>query len=337
MATFTNSLSAPLGTSYADLTASVGYTVKLADGSTAIARTNSGVTQLAAGSGSYVASVNGWNDAWTGLYWFDVTGRSGIGVDTFVGILSSYDPYIRTMAVNLGAAKTGLTGSVGYTVYAADGVTVLIALTTSGVTELVAGTGVYFANIPGWHPSWVGTIVWTITGQPSIVPAESFEAAEVVIVDPIYTDIYSWIRSRLQVTEAQVPNSTFNPDIEIAFLEYLGPYDVAYSDLSGTDLALVDKAIGLVVAARLQIPLSTGGGNSGIQSIEVKAPAESMSIDYAPIGDSGGEVKKWLAEAMQLLALTSFGKLRSGARFGRFVATGRRRQLCEQSYDPCCD
>ena len=55
--------------------------------------------------------------------------------------------------------QSGLAGTLGYTVLAADGTTVLVARTTAGVAE--DGTSaIYSATVANWNPAWSGTIKW---------------------------------------------------------------------------------------------------------------------------------------------------------------------------------
>jgi len=64
--------------------------------------------------------------------------------------------------VNFGKSKTGLEGTVGYTLYNTNE-TEKQARTTSGVYELGTSTGIYACNIT-LDIDWNGTILWD-TGE----------------------------------------------------------------------------------------------------------------------------------------------------------------------------
>jgi hypothetical protein len=66
--------------------------------------------------------------------------------------------YARRLVANLGAAASGLTGTLAYTVLDAAGVP-LVARTTAGVAERGA-TGIYVATVAAWDAAWAGTIEW---------------------------------------------------------------------------------------------------------------------------------------------------------------------------------
>jgi hypothetical protein len=60
-----------------------------------------------------------------------------------------------------GKAKTGLTGDVGYTVYDSEG-TISQVRTTTGIFELIPGTGTYASEIT-FTDGFNGIIVWDVT------------------------------------------------------------------------------------------------------------------------------------------------------------------------------
>lgn len=67
--------------------------------------------------------------------------------------------YTRQLVANLGSSKTGLAGSLGYRVLTSDGTTV-VSRTTSGVTELAGGGGIYVA-VATFSTDWAaGRILW---------------------------------------------------------------------------------------------------------------------------------------------------------------------------------
>jgi hypothetical protein len=78
------------------------------------------------------------------------------------------------VAANFGKSYSNLTGSsgVGYTLVATDG-TVSVSRSTSGVYQLVSGSGVYatYASFPsGFH----GSIVWDTGGSSPVYTFEQY-------------------------------------------------------------------------------------------------------------------------------------------------------------------
>jgi hypothetical protein len=69
----------------------------------------------------------------------------------------------KVVSVNFGAGSTGLS-TVGYTLYNASG-SVKQSRTTTGVSELTAGSGIYSVSIT-FDYNWKGSIVWD-TGEAS--------------------------------------------------------------------------------------------------------------------------------------------------------------------------
>lgn len=65
-----------------------------------------------------------------------------------------------------GKAKTGMTGQVGYTIYASDG-TISQVRTTTGVFELIAGQGTYASEIT-FADDFNGVIVWDVTTESGL-------------------------------------------------------------------------------------------------------------------------------------------------------------------------
>lgn len=84
---------------------------------------------------------------------------------------------LSTKNVNFGVSKTGLS-TVAYRLLNNDGV-VMVARTTSGVSEVLAGTGIYQAEIP-FPENWNGTILWD-TGEA--VPKYAADVFDVRAID----------------------------------------------------------------------------------------------------------------------------------------------------------
>lgn len=132
----------------------MAYRVIGADLATLVARTTTGVSEIA--TGIYEVSVP-WDDTWTGYILWD--NGTLAAIDTFVGDLSADDLFPCAFAVNFGAAQTGL-ATVGYCIKNAAGVDI-VARTVTGVSEAFTGSGIYLV-IVSRDPSWVGRIDWDI-------------------------------------------------------------------------------------------------------------------------------------------------------------------------------
>jgi hypothetical protein len=98
-------------------------------------------------------------------------------------------PVTNIKTVNFGKSKSGLTGDVGYTLYAADG-TVSQLRTTSGIYEF-GTSGIYASEVTfdiGFH----GTIFWDVTADGNTVYASeeyNFSSAETIIMDGIADNV----------------------------------------------------------------------------------------------------------------------------------------------------
>jgi len=66
--------------------------------------------------------------------------------------------YTREVGANLGTDKTGLAGTLGYTVYDTAG-SVLLPRATAGVAEL-GTSGIYVAAVTNWNSTWSGYVAW---------------------------------------------------------------------------------------------------------------------------------------------------------------------------------
>ncbi len=85
--------------------------------------------------------------------------------------------------VNFGNSKTGLEGSVGYTLYNTNE-SVKQARTTTGVYELSSGTGIYVCNII-FDDDWNGTILWDTGEATPSFAAEEYNHQEAGDIDQI--------------------------------------------------------------------------------------------------------------------------------------------------------
>lgn len=91
-----------------------------------------------------------------------------------------------------GKAKTGMTGHVGYTIYGSDG-TVSQARTTTGIFELIAGTGTYASEMT-FADGFNGIVVWDVTMPSSglkVYATEEYngETPATVALEPVAEDI----------------------------------------------------------------------------------------------------------------------------------------------------
>jgi hypothetical protein len=90
-----------------------------------------------------------------------------------------------------GKAKTGMTGQVGYTIYASDG-TISQVRTTTGVFELIAGQGTYASEIT-FADDFNGIVVWdvTTTSGLKVYASEEYnsETSATVALEAVAEDI----------------------------------------------------------------------------------------------------------------------------------------------------
>jgi hypothetical protein len=91
-----------------------------------------------------------------------------------------------------GKAKTGMTGQVGYTLYASDG-TISQVRTTTGVFELIAGQGTYASEIT-FADDFNGVVVWDVTMPESgiqVFASEEYnsETSATVALEAVAEDI----------------------------------------------------------------------------------------------------------------------------------------------------
>lgn len=130
-----------------------------------------------------------------------------------------------------------------------------------------------------------------------------------------YDGIYPYIRTRLQDSIEGIEDSEFDAEIASALRRLLAPFGLAYDDLSDVDVAWVDEAAGLTVAARLLGPYSTGGAGSALTMEQTETTKRQFET---------GIEARWLQEAREAMSHVSFNTIpASGVRFG---ANGYRRQ-----------
>ena len=86
-------------------------------------------------------------------------------------------------SVNFGSRKTGL-GTVGYTLYDPNG-TLKQARTTTGVTELVASTGIYKCQM-SLGDDWKGFILWDTGEATPLYAVEDFNFQSYSIIPTPY-------------------------------------------------------------------------------------------------------------------------------------------------------
>ena len=82
--------------------------------------------------------------------------------------------------MSFGPLNSGLVGSVSYQVIAVDG-TVLIGSTTAGITEAVAGSGLYSAVISVDYGWGFVTVLWEIASR-SLAESDIFQADDLTLI-----------------------------------------------------------------------------------------------------------------------------------------------------------
>lgn len=142
----------------------------------------------------------------------------------------------------------------------------------------------------------------------------------------LYAGIYPWIRFALQDNVALLGDSEFDMVIESTILKLLASYDdVEYADIEDTDRKLFNEAVGLIVAARMAVPLSTGGATSPL----VMQTSSTSTQQYAQIANTEfdlDERNRWERDARSAFSKISFVKeARGNKRPALFGLGGRRR------------
>lgn len=158
------------------------------------------------------------------------------------------------------------------------------------------------------------------------MPADSFygpfgppDTSPTTVVTPAggYSGVYAWIRSRLQDSvnnpdgTPAVPDAYFDQDIRSEIRRLLSPFpSQAYAAITGEDRANADEAIGLYVAIRLQVPLSTGGLVAPITYENVTTTGNArITRQTAQISNTAtglDERTRWKAEADAAWSRVSF-------------------------------
>jgi hypothetical protein len=115
--------------------------------------------------------------------------------------------YARQRIAVLGAGRSGLAGTLGYTVLSTAGAT-LVARTTAGVVER-GSSGTYIATVTE-DTSWSGRIEWDAPGMDPVVE-------EVIPVDVFKADV-SGLATTVQLASAIAGLSTFDPEADAVTL-----------------------------------------------------------------------------------------------------------------------
>ena len=129
-----------------------------------------------------------------------------------------------------------------------------------------------------------------------------------------YPEVYPWLRTLLQdnapaTGEGAIADEYFDPTIKSAIRGSIAKAAIAaagladsrafYMSLAGDDLDVFSEAVGHLVAARLLIPLSTGGANGQLLSEKTEQVARTFA-------NEPGSKAEWEARAKELLAELSF-------------------------------
>ena len=124
-----------------------------------------------------------------------------------------------------------------------------------------------------------------------------------------YPEVYPWIAQCLQDSARELDDGYFHPEIRSALRDAIPKAAVAaaglatarafYSALEGDELDMVSQAVGLIVAAKLQPTLATGGAGGDLLS----EGTEGVKRTFSSAATLRAE---WRAEAARLLADCSF-------------------------------
>lgn len=118
--------------------------------------------------------------------------------------------YLRPLTANFGPLRAGLVGQIGYKVMSANGLTTLIAHTTSGITEIALGTGNYKTDPVEFDTAWSFVVVFW-DGPGGISVSDVINAADVNYnssggggggtttgtFDPALSTQKDWVRDRV--------------------------------------------------------------------------------------------------------------------------------------------
>lgn len=158
----------PFGRLYSGLAGTIGYTVFRPDGSTYSARTTSGIKEPISGSGAYVAAIGVPNGTGVIIVWDNGSTPVLYRVDDSNPRYGNSPPttFVLAKAVTFGPGYSGLAGQVGLALKNGNGST-YAARTTSGIVELVSGSGIYGAAVTVPTASGVG-LLWDSGGSTPI-------------------------------------------------------------------------------------------------------------------------------------------------------------------------
>lgn len=111
-------------------------------------------------------------------------------------------PLVQTRNVNFGTRRSGMTGStgVGYTIFAADG-SIFQARTTTGVYEIMSGSGCYAASM-SFPTNFHGNVAWD-TGSGSFAVEQYNEEENNPVVYAI-TGTLAQLSGTMSVMSGQV-------------------------------------------------------------------------------------------------------------------------------------
>lgn len=212
-----------------------------------------------------------------------------------------------------------------------DGTTLSPALTvTSSPTFSTAATAHTLAATDDFTQAGEYAFRWSriIGGVTSVYSQVVFAA---------WTDVYSRIRTLLNRTATQLPDSTI--DIELARLTRLLLADYtclgAYNDLTGLDRVWFDEALVYMATASIRPTLPAISGSTG----EIKSKEQGgLKVTYATTSSNAQSTpidETWMDTAWQaFLHLTcvaaAFASVRTG--FRPFSLGGRRRAAEKAGY-----
>jgi hypothetical protein len=136
------------------------------------------------------------------------------------------------------------------------------------------------------------------------MPASGSGSAYSTIPTPGYDGIYPFVRNRMPDSLEGKPDSDLDGEIGAVVLRLFDRFPClrdtyeSYDFLSGDDKTRFDEAAGLIVAAKLLTPMSTGGANSDL----VLEKTDTTTRQFAQINNSSaGEKDKWLMQATEAI------------------------------------
>lgn len=172
------------GAGYTGFT-NVGYTLVNFDKSIQEARSIAGIVEVITGTGIFGGNIT-FPDNWSGFIVWDtgdtppaVPATASENFDSRLYQISSSAPSVGitnstsiAKSVNFGGVKTGLS-TVGYTLQNSDK-SIAQGRTTSGITEISAGTGIYGGDI-SFSANFSGFILWDTGDSSPYYAIENFD------------------------------------------------------------------------------------------------------------------------------------------------------------------